>query len=411
LFFSNKMVYIKIMKKFTILLIFVFFIGGSAALFADTELDAYISSYDSQITMVNKLAILQEIISEGGPDLDAFCAYALDKMLIGYSQISGALEFGAADSIARITTERLGNAQYMDAAPNIWRTVNTLSNSQVRATALIALGKMKAVNYLPQTIQILEDLNIRPAAQDRQNAEQLALGAIVALENFGDPAGYVPVYFASQGWYSDRIKRQALLSLEKIPSDASDSLITVIKSSSYSYGEKLSALNNIDASSAPKEKKAEAAAAGLSEGWRLSAGDIRTRTNLAGLRKKAITMIAQNGVLDSDAGVYQLLDRSYKTGYDEEEKTGALKALSALSSTESISLLSSYLTAMNVKLQDNTLNQADERMVRNIIPALGATRKPNARPALRTVAANNWTSAIKRLAEDALRNIPQGGDN
>ncbi|MDR0710329.1 MAG: hypothetical protein LBF77_09715 [Spirochaetaceae bacterium] len=399
------------MKKFAILLIFGVFIDGSAALFADTGLDAYISRYDSQTAMVTKLTILQEIISEGGPDLDAFCAYALDKMLVGYSQISGALELGAADSIARITTERLGNAKYMDAAPNIWRTINTLSNSQVRSTALIALGKMKAVNYLPQTIQILEDLNVHPAVQDRQNAEQLAFGAIVALENFGDPAGYVPIYFASQGWYSERIKRQAHISLERIPSDISDPLITVIKSSGYSYNEKLSALNNIDASSAAKEKKAEAAAAGLSEGWRSSAGDIRMRTILAGLRKKAITMIGLYGVLDDDAGVYQLLDRSYKEGYDEDEKIGALKTLSAVSSAESVRLLSAYLTAMNTKLQDNTLNQADERMVRQIIPALGATRKPNARLALRTVTAVNWTSAIKRLAEDALRNIPSGGDN
>jgi HEAT repeat protein len=399
------------MKKFAVLLICVFFIGSSAALFADTELDTYIRIYDSQTAMVSKLAILHEIIGEGGPDLDPFCAYALDKLLSGYSQISGALELGAADSIARITTERLGNAKYTDAAPNIWRTVNTVSNSQVRSTALIALGRMKAFNYLPQTVQILEDLNIHPVVQDRQNAEQLALGAIVALENFGDPAGYIPVYFASQGWYSERIKRQARISLEKIPSDASDSLIMVIKSSGYSYNEKLDALNNIGDSSAPKEKKAEAATAGLAEGWRSSTSDVRMRANLAGLRKKAITMIGQYGVLDGDTGVYQLLDRSYKEGYDEEEKIGAVRTLSALSSAESIRLLSSYLIAMNVKLQSNTLNQADERMVREIIPALGATRKPNARLALHAVTSANWTSAIKRLAEEALKNIPSSSGN
>jgi HEAT repeat protein len=399
------------MKKLAVLLVFAIFIGGSVAIFADAGLDTYISIYDSQPTMVNKLEILQEIISEGGSNLDPFCAYALDKLLLGYSQISGALELGAADSIARITTERLGNAQYMDAAPNIWRTVNTLPNSQVRSTALIALGRMKALNYLPQTIQILEDLNIHPAVQDRQNAEQLAFGAIVALENFGDPAGYIPVYFASQGWYSERIKRQARISLERIPSDASDSLITVIKSSGYSYDEKLDALNSIGDSSAPKEKKAEAAAAGLAEGWRSSTSDVRMRANLAGLRKKAIAMISQHGVADSDTVVYQLLDRSYKEGYDEEEKTGAVRTLSALSSTESIRLLSSYLIAMNVKLQSNTLTQADERMVREIIPALGATRKPNARLALHTVTSHNWTSAVKRLAEEALRNIPPSSGN
>jgi HEAT repeat protein len=399
------------MKKSAILLIFVFFIGASTVLLADTELDAYIRSYDSQPTMVTKLTLLQDLIRYGGPDLEPFCAYVLDKLLVNYAQISGTLEFGAADSIARIAAERLGNAGYVDAAPNIWRIASTLSNPLVRSAALIALGKMKAVNYLSQTIQILEDLNIHPAVQDRQNAEQLALGAIVALENFGDPAGYVPVYFASQGWYSERVKRQARLSLEKIPSDISDSLITVIKSPGYSYDDKLNALNNIDASSATKEKKAEAASAGLSEGWRSSTSDSRMRANLAGLRKKAITMIGQYGVSSGNAGVYQLLDRSYQGGHDEEEKIGVLKTLSVLSSVESVRLLSSYLIAMNVKLQNNTLTQADERIVREIIPALGATRKPNARVALRTVGHVNWTSAIKQLAEEALRNIPSGSDN
>jgi HEAT repeat protein len=399
------------MKKFAVSLIFMIFIGGSVTLFADAELDGYISVYDSQATTVSKLAALQEIISEGEPDLPAFCAYVLNKLLADYAGISGMLELGAADSIARITTERLGDAKYLEAAPDIWQTVNTFSNSQVRSAALIALGKMKAFAYLSPTIRILEDLNIHPSSEDRQNAEQLAYGAIVALENFGDSAGYVPVYFASQGWYSERIKRQARISLEKIPADTSDPLIAVIRNPGYSYNDKVDALNSIDASSAPKEKKAEAAAAGLSEGWRSSTSDIRMRANLAGLRKKAIVMIGQYGAAGGDTGVYQLLDRSYQEGYDEEEKTDAVKALSALSSAESIRLLSSYLMAMNVKLQNNTLTQADDRMVREIISALGATRKPNARVALHTVASANWPHAIKQLAEEALRNISPGGGN
>jgi hypothetical protein len=401
------------MKKSAVLLVFTIFIGSSIALFADTDLDSYISIYDSQATMVSKLAVLQEIISVIGerPDSAPFCAYVLDKLLANYAGISGILEFGAADSIARITAERLGDAKYLEAAPAIWQTVNTFPNSQVRSTALIALGKMKALAYLSPTIRILENLNIHPAVQDRQNAEQLAYGAIVALENFGDSAGYVPVYFASQGWYSERIKRQARTSLEKIPTDASDPFIAVIKNSGYSYNDKLDALNSIDDSPAQKEKKAEAAAAGLSEGWRSSTNDIRMLTNLAGLRKKAIVMIGQYGIFGDDTGVYELLDRSYKEGYDEEEKISAVRTLSALSSVESIRLLSSYLIAMNIKLQHNTLTQADERIVREIIPALGATHKLNARVALHTVASVNWTSAIKQLAEEALRNISSGGGN
>jgi hypothetical protein len=392
------------------LIVFVLFILAATVLFADLETE--IQLYDSAETQVGKLSVLQDVIRTGGADVETFCAQALDKLLLSYSQISGALELRAADSIAQITTERLGEAKYMDAAGNIWRVVNTLPNALSRSTALIALGKMKAVNYLPQTVRILEDLNTHPVVQDRQNAEELARGAIIALENFGDAAGYHPVYFASQGWYSERIKRQALASLAKIPGDASDSLIAIIKGSGYSYADKVTALDDINAdSSASKEKKAEAAAAALSEGWRSSTDDSRMRTNLAGLRKQAIIMIGQYGASADNTELYRLLDRSYREGYDEDEKFGAVNTLSVLASVDAVRLLSSYLIALNVKLQDNTLVEADERMVRVLIPALGATRRPNARIALRTVGTVNWTSTVKRLAEDALRNIPSGSGN
>jgi hypothetical protein len=270
---------------------------------------------------------------------------------------------------------------------------------------------MKAVSYLPQIVRILEGLNIQPAAQDRQNAEELARGAIIALENFGDASGYLPVYFASRGWYSERIKRQALTSLSKIPGDASDSLIAIIKSSGNSYEDKVTALNDVNISSAPKEKKAEAAVAALSEGWRSSTDDRRMRLNLAGLRKQAITMIGQYGISGDSAEVYRLLDRSYREGNDMDEKTGTVKTLSTLASTEAVRLLSFYLIALNVKVQDGTLTTVDEQIVRVLIPALGATRRPNAHIALRTVGTVNWTSTIKGLAEEALRNIPSSGDH
>jgi hypothetical protein len=204
---------------------------------------------------------------------------------------------------------------------------------------------------------------------------------------------------------------QALASLAKIPGDYSDSLIAVIKSSGYSYEDKVTALNDVNDSSAPNEKKAEAAAAALSEGWRSYNNDPRMRLNLARLRKQAIIMIGQYGASSDNSEIYQLLDRSYHDGFDEDEKTGVVNTLSALASGDSARLLSSYLIAINTKLQDHSLVQADERIVRVIIPALGATRNPNARVALRMVSTVSWASSVKQLAEEALRNIPSGGDS
>ena len=59
----------------------------------------------------------------------------------------------------------------------------------------------------------------------------------------------------------------------------------------------------------------------------------------------------------------------------------------------------------NIRLQRGLMTQADERMVRAVIPALGATGRPIARPALNSVLSMDWTNAVKNLASQALRSI------
>jgi HEAT repeat protein len=374
------------------------------AIFAQTEEDPYTSMYDSVGSVTDKLGVVRSA-EEGGDAPESFYAYVLDRTLVKYFQNSSATEILAADSIVRIAVERLGDTGYADAAPNIWRAVTTVSDPLPRASALAALGRIKALNYFPSARRVLLNKNLLPVSQNWVGAERLAYGAISSLENFGDPAGYAPVFLASQGWYSRRTRQKAAAALEKISPDPSDSLIEIIKASTYSYHDKLAALNGIDASSVPDGRKAEAAVAALSEGWRLNSGDIKEMGVLSALREKAVSMIGQYGVPEDAAGVYQLLDKSYKRGYRENEKIDAVKTLSALASADSIELLSSYLRTMNTRLQDNVFTVSDERMVRAIISALGATRMPEAGPALRTVSLHDWTSAIKRLAKGALQNV------
>jgi hypothetical protein len=101
------------------------------------------------------------------------------------------------------------------------------------------------------------------------------------------------------------------------------------------------------------------------------------------------------------------LENSYRRGADEEEKLGVVATLSALASEDSVRLLSSFLSDINEKLRLGMINQADERLVRALIPALGATRNINAIPALLEVQARDWTNAVKRLSADAVKNVQQ----
>jgi hypothetical protein len=270
---------------------------------------------------------------------------------------------------------------------------------------MIALSKIGAAEYLPQIVKILADSNSQPTA-DRQEGERLAYGAIVALGNYKDISGYLPVYFASRGWYSDRTRSLARITLPNIAEDPSESLINVIKSPGYSYEERYAALQALEASSTAEEKKAEAAFTGLSEGWRAATAEPRQRMILANMRKLAINMVREYGLDEAEVQAeYRLLERSYKEGIDEEERLRAISALSILATDDSVRLLSSFVIALNARLQDGTLTQADERTIRTLIPALGATGKEDGALALRSVQNVSWTNAVKRLASAALKDI------
>jgi HEAT repeat protein len=120
-------------------------------------------------------------------------------------------------------------------------------------------------------------------------------------------------------------------------------------------------------------------------------------------RKLAMSMI-QRYKTDNSA-VYPLLERSYKEGTDWEERLGAVSTLGTLATPEAGQLLANFLNDFNSGLQRGTLTQNDERMIREVIPALGNTGQAAGRAALRTVLALDWTNAVKELAREAMAKI------
>jgi hypothetical protein len=387
---------------FTVLCVFL-----TAALFgASVELEMYTTLYDRTTTTVERLGILQDVSNEGISDAVEFYALALDRLVGDYANLKSNQEVNAADSIVFLVAPRLGEAKHLAAAPSLWRAEQAFSNPVVKAEILATLGQMGAVEFLSPVIQILQNLNDQPTP-DRQAGEQIAYGAITALEYYGDPAGYVPVYLASLGWYSERIKSYAAAALPNILADPVEPLTDIIRSPAYSYAIKYTALQTIENSNVSNDDKASVAVAAYSEAWRVYTSDTGRRMQLANTRKMAINMIRRYGT--EDTAVYRLLERSYKEGIDEDEKLNALATLSALSSDEAVWLLSSFLTTLNTKVQDGSLTQTDERMVRAVIPALGNTGHTDAASPLRVVTAVNWTDAVKRLATDALQTIQSSG--
>jgi hypothetical protein len=374
-----------------------------AALVAQ-DLDFYTQQFDSVDTIQDQLGIVRSVAEEEDSGGVEFYAHALNRLLTEYHNIpaSAINERRIADDMAKLLCQKLGEAEYTEAGLNLWRVVENFFDPLVKAEALRALGKVQATDLLPQVVQLLTNINNAPS-EDRLNQEQIAFGAIDSLEAYKDSSGYLPVFFAATGWYSDRVKSRARQALPNIMDNPTDPLVSVIKSSSYNNSVKYAALEVLEASDVTAQQKASGAVASLAEVWRASSNLVGQRSILTSNRKLALSMIRRYGT--EDTNVYPLLERCYKEGADEEEQIAALAALSALATDDSARRLSSFLADMNERLRRGTLTREDERMVRVIIPALGNTGRPLARVALRSVLNLDWTGAVQRLAQDALKKI------
>jgi HEAT repeat protein len=366
----------------------------------EQEPDFFTQQFDAQRTVQGKLGIVRN--AEGEADAE-FYAHALDVLIREYSNVSDPTETRSADDMAQLLAAKLGETQYTEAGPNLWRIVEIFTNPLVRAEALSALGKVQAVDYIPQVVQLLSDYNLE-AGKDPMTREQVVFGAITALEAYKDSSGYLPVFFVTTNWYSDRIKSRAREALPQIMDNPTEPLLSVIKSSSYNYAVKLTALQTLEASEVTTQQKAQGAVAALAEAWRTSTNMATQRSTLITTRKLSLNMIRRYGT--EDTNVYPLLEQCYREGSDEEEQISAIATLAALASDDSARRLSSFLYDMNTRLARGTLTQEDERLVRVIIPALGNTGKALARNALRAVLQADWTGAVQRLAQDALKKIP-----
>jgi hypothetical protein len=114
-------------------------------------------------------------------------------------------------------------------------------------------------------------------------------------------------------------------------------------------------------------------------------------------------MITRYGT--EDESVYALLDRSYRYGADEEEQIAVIGALAKLATEKAAQQLSSYIVLINQKLQRGTLTHQDERLMRALVPALGATGNAVGKPVLRHVLVLDWSYGIHNITQDALNNL------
>jgi len=389
------------MKK--LIICFILISAAAVAGFSATEeVQVYEFLYNASPTHSGQLDILQNMAESRLSGAGEFYAKALRKLVSEYRNIKDVTERNAADEQAMLLSALLGAEKYTQAAPDLWLVVDGFTAPLVKAEAMMALGKIRAATYLPQVIRVLESTNAAPTT-DRLNGERIAFGAIIALEKYADASGYLPVFFSSIGWYSDRIRSQAAKSLPFISNNPAPYMLEVVKGSAYDYTAKYAALRTIEAARGVDSKeKVSVAVAALSEGWRSATNDVQLRSTLAEMRKMAIGMI--NRYKSDDEAIYPLLERSYNQG-DIDEKRAAVAALASQGTEEAAKRLSGYLMDLNSRNISGGTTQEGNQMVRLIIPAIGQTGQSVGRQALSAVSASGWTNAVIALANNALKQL------
>lgn len=368
--------------------------------FASDELDLYTWLYEQSVSIYEQYSIIKTVSDLNIADTGSLYADALTKLNEQYANLKSNSERSTANALAKLLCIELGELKYENAANDLWRLGQLVTDPVVRGEVLTAIGRVRSKEYLPQLIQVLNGLNLK-APVNRSDAEKVAYGAIMGLEKYRANEVYEPVFYAANGWYSKPVKDLAKQVLPNIVDDPRDVLITIMKKGDYDV--KRLALETMYASKAPVESKAALAAFAYNDGWTQGTSNKQDRNNYAVYRKIAMAQLVEFGIPDE---IVPLLDRSYREGFDVEEKLNAIAALSRSATDESTAFLVAYLTDMNARRKADVVTQLDERIVRALIPALGRTGKPAARSPLSAIAFMGWQPAVVKLAEEALKNIP-----
>jgi hypothetical protein len=369
---------------------------------ADESVDVYAQVYLQADSLQQKYAAALNLVLVKDRAVAPVLAGALEELVRTQMSYTSPSDKELFARTARIVSTALGEYKYDEAAAFLWDVVAQVPDPLAKAEALVALGKMRALDYAERISLLLRDLNLQPT-DDRDYGEKVAYGAIISLEKLKDLRGFSPVFFAASGWYSLRIRQQAERSLPNIVDDPTDSIKDIVKLESIER--KSLALKAEMASRASAARKAEVAVLALNLGHEKASSDRTEARFYADLRKLALrSMIAIK--VEGEAPVQGCQD-SYDKGYDDEERLLALAALGANGSDPAASALRDIILKLNADARSGLTDEVRIRMAKAAIENAAITKNPLVKTALVLVAANDrWSSGVIIAAQTAVKALP-----
>lgn len=395
---SNRVIF---KPRFFLLFILLFSIMANLA--AGDRSEVWKRMYNRAFTIDQQYAIMQNIVAMDDPSLIEVLDSALADQIASLEDQMNRTERERKDELMRMIVNELSSLKAEESAGTIFTLYNAVDNHILKADCLVALGHIRAVDFVPQISTILRNLNFN-TSDEPQIAEILAFAAIVSLEKMRDIRGFEQAFYASQGWYTRRIKDRATESLSIISSDPTEPITAILGGANSSYETKLVALQVQSASSAPTENKSKVALLALSEGLRYSPNDRMEADDLAKLRQTAMIELINNG--HKDAEVVDNLSRAYDRADDINERLISIQALGMNGTNEAIAFMSEILGEFNSRqLSGIAANQTELIYIRQFISSLGLSGNVNAKPVLLEVQFSDYTPAIVRLAKEAISNL------
>lgn len=390
------------MKRLSSLVILAAFAFGLAApaLFGDEMTEVYRQIYEQSTTLQDKYNAVQNLIALDDRSVAPILSDALEELLRTQDSYRTATDKTLYGRTVQLVASGLGQYKYGDAASFLWDVVQQVPDPLAQAEALMALGRMRALDYADRVAKMLSDLDLTPTA-DADSGEKLAFGCIVALDKLKAPQGFAPVFYASDGWYSQRIKQLALKSLPDITDDPTDAVALIVRTEGVDR--KVRALQLELGSAAPAERKSATAIQALAIGH-LQADPNRPAEAkaFAELRKTALRGLVQ--LRAADPAAVDPESQSYAKGYDDEERLLALQALGLNGGDQAAKVLADILKTLNGDVRNGLLDESRTRMARAAIAAALNTKNPGLRAPLMLIANNNlWSGSVINDANAALK--------
>ena len=402
------------MKHRILLIIFVCFVGLNA--FAQNMALLEIEHNRLDATFAERLAVLEVIQDAGITGIGEFYHNALNTLLQRMPDATTSAERQAALASARIIAQRLGAEQHTAAAPDLWRLVLQFDIAQpfndgiVMQDALTALGQVDGRQFIPHIVQRLTDLNTQVIsdAETRRRVQRAVVGCINALETFGDPAGFRPVFLVSIGGYDLAIRNRASIALPNIMDDPGDIISEIIQDPSIPPAIKYEAWREFLRTRAPNESRARVAAIALNTGWTFATNIPVEQRALRSMRVSAIDTIRALGAADDS--VYVNLERSYRANFnspspDFEEIRRTVACLAAIGSDQAVGLLTDFLRELHNRRRIGPWTARERQTFNWVVSGLGdsGTQSQDARMLLATIERSpDYTGAERGWVRNAL---------